>query len=327
MIALVLSGLWMGRKHLGEVCLKAFRNDPNVDDSGEIISYRTAVWGMIAGVLVMAVWLWQSGLPWWTVPMFLFALLIIFVTLTRAVVEGGVAVIRTPLTPADFLVSALGTTALGSPGVVALGFTYVWAANIRLFFMPCFANALRLAEEIKGNKRPLLWAVGLAVVASIAGSLWSVMTLSYTYGGGNLHVFWFVGEPTNAGKYMATILANPSAASVSGWLFTAIGALIMGFLAYARARFIWWPLHPLGFATSGFDIMDYVWFSIFVAWCIKAVVLKYGGQACTAAPGPSSWARSLSPASGWSSTISPGWSAASRWAVPLSKPLYEGKMS
>jgi hypothetical protein len=143
--------------------------------------------------------------------------------------------------------------------------------------MPCFANALRLAEEIKGSKRPLLWAVGLAVGASIAGSLWSVMTLSYAYGGINLHVFWFVGEPTNAGKYMATILANPSAISVSGWMFTALGALIMGLLAYARARFVWWPLHPLGFATSGFDIMDYVWFSIFVAWCIKAVVLKYGG--------------------------------------------------
>ncbi|MCC7262833.1 MAG: hypothetical protein IT369_09960 [Candidatus Latescibacteria bacterium] len=277
MIALVVSGLWMGRHHLQDVCRKAFRNDPSVDDSGEMISYRTAVWGMIVGVLVMGVWLWMSGLPWWTVPIFMAALVVVFVTLTRGVVEGGIAVIRTPLTPADFLVSGLGTSVLGSAGVVALGFTYVWAGNVRLFFMPCFANALRLAEEIKGSKRPLLWAVGLAVGASIAGSLWSVMTLSYAYGGINLHVFWFVGEPTNAGKYMATILANPSAVSVSGWMFTALGALIMGLLAYARARFVWWPLHPLGFATSGFDIMDYVWFSIFVAWCFKAVVLKYGG--------------------------------------------------
>jgi len=277
MIALVLSGLWTARHHLRAVCRKALRNDPAVDDSGEMISYRTAVGGMVGGVLVMGVWLWRSGLPWWTVPVFLFALVVVFVSLTRAVVEGGIAVIRTPLTPADFVVSGLGTSALGSAGVVALGFTYVWAANIRLFFMPCFANALRLAEEIKGSKRPLLWAVGLAVVAALAGSLWSVMTLSYEYGGINLHEFWFVFEPQMAGNYMATILANPSAASWSGWLFTAIGALIMGVLAYVRARFVWWPLHPLGFATSGFDIMDYVWFSIFVAWCIKAVVLKYGG--------------------------------------------------
>jgi hypothetical protein len=76
---------------------------------------------------------------------------------------------------------------------------------------------------------------------------------------------------------MARILSNPTPASTSGWLFTGIGALIMGGLTFIRARFVWWPLHPLGFAISTFFIMNYVWFSVLVAWVIKSVVLKYGG--------------------------------------------------
>ena len=105
------------------------------------------------------------------------------------------------------------------------------------------------------------------------------MTLSYTYGGVNLHGFWFIGVPRNAANYMAVILSNPTSAHIGGWLFTGLGALVMGLLAYIRARFVWWPVHPLGFATSTFFIMNYVWFSVFVAWAIKSVVLKYGGPA------------------------------------------------
>ena len=152
MIVLVLSGLWAGRGHLRQVVSKACGRAPAVDDSGELFSYRTSVIGLAAGLAVVTAWLWESGLPLWVVPVFLFGVLVVFVALTRAVVEGGIAFIRTPLTPADFVVSGLGTGVLGTSGVVALGLTYVWAANLRLFFMPCFANALRMAGEIEGEQ-------------------------------------------------------------------------------------------------------------------------------------------------------------------------------
>ncbi|MXX40544.1 MAG: hypothetical protein F4Z85_21205, partial [Gemmatimonadetes bacterium] len=109
MIVLVLSGLWMGRSHLKGVFSKAFKGDEAVDDRDEILSYRTAVWGLLVGLLIISAWLWKSGLPLWVVPVFLFAVFVVFMALTRAGVEGGVAVIRTPLTPADFVVSGLGT--------------------------------------------------------------------------------------------------------------------------------------------------------------------------------------------------------------------------
>ena len=51
----------------------------------------------------------------------------------------------------------------------------------------------------------------------------------------------------------------------------------MGLLTLARHRFVWWPVHPLGFATGTFYVMKFVWFSVFVAWLVKTIILKYGG--------------------------------------------------
>lgn len=279
MIVLVLGGLWAGRQHLRDVARKGLRGDDDVDDSGELLSYRTALTGLVIGLAVISTWLWMSGLPIWIIPVFLFAVFVIFVALTRAVVEGGVAVLRTPLTPADFVVSAVGTGVIGTSGLVSLGLTYVWAANLRLFFMPCVANALKIAEEIGTRKRPLVWAIAIAVLLALAGSIWSILQLSYQYGGVNLHNFWFIGVPRGAGKYIDTLLAAPELPSLSGWLFTGIGATIMGGLIWARTMFLWWPLHPLGFAISTFYIMNYVWFSVFVAWAVKTIILRFGGPA------------------------------------------------
>jgi hypothetical protein len=277
MIVLLFSGLWMGRNHLRDVFRKAFGRDDSIDDSDEVLSYRTAVFGMFGGLAVVSIWLWQSGMPAWIVPVFLFAVLVVFVTLTRAVVEGGVAVIRAPLMPADFVISGLGTDALGSFGIASMGLTYVWASNIRIFFMPVFANALRMAEEIGHRKSRLKWAIVIAVLLALGGSLWSVLVMSYKYGGVNLHGFWFIGVPGNAGRFTSQFMLNPSPPDWGGWMFTGIGALIQGVLVLARARLAWWPLHPLGFVISSFDIMTYVWLSVLISWAIKSIVLKYGG--------------------------------------------------
>ena len=286
MTVLVLAGVWMGRDHLHAVFRKAVGREGSIDDSGEVLSCRTAVFGLAGGLVVVSAWMWQAGLPLWLVPVFLFAVFVVFVTLTRAVVEGGVAVIRTPLTPADFVISGFGTSAVGGFGIASLGLTYVWAANIRIFFMPAFANSLRLAQEIGSGRKRLKWAIALAVLAALSGSLWSVLVLSYEYGGVNLHGFWFIGVPHNAGTNIAQFIANPTSPSWSGWLFTGVGGVIQTLLVIARARLAWWPLHPLGFAVSTFFIMTYVWFSVMIAWAIKSVVLQYGGPSLYRATRP-----------------------------------------
>ena len=236
------------------------------------------MWGLLVGLVALGAGLWKSGFPLWVVLVFLFGMLVTFLSITRAVAEGGISVIRTPLTPADFVISGLGTPALGASGLIGVAFTYVWAANIRIFFLPCFANALKLAEEIRGNRRRLLAAVLVGVLLAIAASVWSVLTLSYNYGGINLHSFWFISVPRNAFNYIAPKFATPVPADMAGWGFTALGAGLMSVFTFLRYRFVWWPVHPLGFATGVFYIMNWVWFSIFLAWLFKTVILKYGGS-------------------------------------------------
>ena len=44
-----------------------------------------------------------------------------------------------------------------------------------------------------------------------------------------------------------------------------------------RMRFLWWNLHPVGYAISGSWAINPMIGSIFIGWLLKWIVLKYGG--------------------------------------------------
>ena len=65
----------------------------------------------------------------------------------------------------------------------------------------------------------------LAIFITLASSIWSVMNLSYQYGGINLHGFWFIFVPRAAFNYIAPKFADPTLANLPGWGFTAMEML------------------------------------------------------------------------------------------------------
>jgi hypothetical protein len=277
MVVLVLFGLWVARGHLGRVLRKAFKGDPRIDDSGEIMSYRAAVFTWLAGVLVLTLWLWLSGLPLWAAFLTLLTALLIFIGLTRVVVEGGVATAVGPMIASTTVVSAFGSQVLGPSGLVGMAFTYVWAADIRTFVMASCAHGLKLSEGLGRRLRPLFWALLLAIGVSLITSLATILHLAYAYGGINLNSWFFDGGPKAPFEYAAAKLNSPVGPDWAGWLHTAVGGGIMALLMLARHQLSWWPLHPIGYPIGAVWLMDALWFSIFLAWLIKLAVLKYGG--------------------------------------------------
>lgn len=48
-------------------------------------------------------------------------------------------------------------------------------------------------------------------------------------------------------------------------------------LAFGQLRYSWWPLHPIGLLMVFSYSMRRVWFSIFLGWAIKALIVRFGG--------------------------------------------------
>jgi hypothetical protein len=161
--------------------------------------------------------------------------------------------------------------------LVALAFTYIWHGDVRTFVMASCANGLKMMEGVK-NLRPLFWALVLAIVVTLIGSGITILYLSYTYGGINLHGWFFGAGPQAPFNYVAHKFQNVPPVQLDGWLFKSIGAAIMGGLIFLRHHFLWWPFHPLGFAICTVSyIVGRLWFTVFLVWLCKITILKYGG--------------------------------------------------
>jgi len=279
LLCMVLVGLWTGREHLRNVFAKAFGRAPDVDDSDEIMSYRQAVAGLLGGTAVMVGWLWLMGTPLWVAGVFVGVALLLFVGVTRVVAEAGVPAVRSPLIAPDLVVQGLGSQLVGASGVFSLSMAYVWCADIRIFVMAVVANGLKLVEEMdQRSKRCIFWGIALALVIGAVGSCWMVLRLVYEHGGINLDPWRFKDGPKWIYE-MAVRTMEPTSVYWTGWGFFAAGAAVMFLLSWARQHILWWPLHPLGFPIGSNLLMNKIWFSVFIAWTIKSLMLRYAGPA------------------------------------------------
>ncbi len=274
---LVVAGFWTGQEHIKAVLRKVFLNDSSIDDSDEMLSYRAATWGMICGLIYMGLWLNATGIPPVMVVVFLLATFVIFIGLTRMVAESGMAEAVASTIGSSFVVSSFGVNRLGAEGLTGLGLTYVWSADVRTFVMASAANGLKVINDEGRHKRPLFWAMMLAVLVCMISSIWMLLRLSYVHGGLNGNRWFYGGGARAPYNYIITLLMQPTDVNWLGWWIKGIGAGIMGLLMFLRSRLLWWPMHPIGFAIGPIWMMDQIWFTVFLAWLLKLCILKYGG--------------------------------------------------
>lgn len=277
MITFVIYGFWRSRKNIGKIFRDAFKKNKELDDSEEILSYRTAVIGLIVGFLIMGMWLNVVGLPLWAVVVFLITAFILFTGLTRIVVESGTAAARSTMCAPSFLISGFGSQSLGMRGLASLSFAYPWAVDIRTFVLASATHGLKICEGIRNNKRMIFWAMIIALLISLGGSIWMGLKAAYTYGGINANRWFFMHGPVQGIEFVVNFIHHPQGPNWRGWRYTGIGAGAMLFLSFMRTRFLWWPLNPIGLTIASDGIIDYLWFTLFMAWLIKTLILKYGG--------------------------------------------------
>ena len=272
---LALFVLWTARGHFRHLWRLAARGEKY---PGEILSPRLAIGGLLAGILLMIAWLSLTGLSLYVTVLLVLGALIVFIALSRIVCEAGLPGCQTPMVPQAFITRGFGPEILGLKDMTGLGFSTVWIGETAANMMNGVIHSLKLASTDDRPSRRLPWAIFLAILVGLAGSIWFTMDMAYAYGGINLNSWYFGGAPQWPFRYMASVYNLPEASIGTRSIFTVGGGAVMALLLFLRQRFVWWPLHPLGFPiASTYTIVYYGWLSIFLAWLFKAVILRYGG--------------------------------------------------
>ena len=61
------------------------------------------------------------------------------------------------------------------------------------------------------------------------------------------------------------------------WVLLVFGLGLTSALMILHARFLWWPLHPLGYAMANSWGMSNLWSCLSGAWLTKLLILRHGG--------------------------------------------------
>jgi hypothetical protein len=277
-LAFVGLSLWMARGHLRDVVRKAWNPRCEVDDSREPMSYRTAVIGFLVGAALVAAWLSRLGMNGSTLLVFGLGFLVVYVGVGKVVAQCGLAYVRAPMTPHTFVSHTVGTDGIGPAGLIAIAATFaIWCDN-KPVLSTATMHAHRVAGELRSRPRIVTAASVLTMAVCFALAIYLTLTICYQKGGATTGC-WEIqgGNIAFFGEYVRK-LQNPEGPSVARLECLGAGALVMGVLSFLKYRFLWWPVHPIGFCfASGWAISSCA-FSIFLTWIAKAIILKTGGM-------------------------------------------------
>ncbi len=276
--ALLGSVLWLDRRYLLQVARKALGLSSTLDDSREATSYRGAVLLLASATGFLVYFNGRGGMPVWLAVGWLADFMLLGLAVTR---------IRAQLAPPAFelwntgpnviLPMVIGTKSLPPEAQGMMWMTY----PITLAFgdnpQPWTLEALKLAGPERGERRRLYFAlVGITPVV-ILSAFWAILHVVY-----KVSVF---SNPDPGARdhvlaipyYLSAALENPTGPNHSSMLAVATGMATTVALMAMKMQFLNWPLHPVAFPIASAWVMDAYLPTIFIAWLVKATIMRYGG--------------------------------------------------
>ncbi|MDK1030820.1 MAG: hypothetical protein QGD94_02320 [Planctomycetia bacterium] len=284
MLVLMVSLAWVSRAHL-MLILRSLVGRYKTPKGSEYMSYRCAATLLIVSFAVAVCWLWLAGMAVLHAIIMLAVLLMIFLTMARIVAETGLFMFHSdfkPLSATEYFVE-FSTTPPISHNTYLIGAMVsrqYWGTKENL--LPYAVNTVRTADGVRHIGRR--WLIPIFIVGIMLAFAVSAMTwgwLGYTRGALMFSDTMAAGTADRLQEDMNNTLqfARPLAGVklYSPLWYTAVGAAIMAALALARYRWARWPLYPVGWLLCASWAIHALWFSIFLGWMAKSLILKFGG--------------------------------------------------
>ena len=265
--------------HLRKVARAAFGIE-KADDADEFMPYRVAFWGLFGSLALIVFWCYLAGMsPWVALLEFGVLIFVIALVMARSTAEGGLLMTETTFRPVDLYRLFAPVHSLGPANMTLLAFMdTAFLRDQRGLLLTGFLDGLKISDRSNVSRRAFLvvFIIGIIAALLVAGAL--QIWLPYTRGANTLYSWIYFGS-NNLGFW--EYQAHMSWAGPRSWqapVFFVVGVIFTVFLSYMRAMFYWWPFHPLGYALCVSWSMTVFWFSCFMAWILKGLILRYGGM-------------------------------------------------
>ena len=284
-LGLLVFALWIGRSHFIGIVRHLFASSKSrfqLDDSREPMPYRLAVIGIVFGIIFLTVFSYKAGMSLWVIPIFFGIYFLLSIMITRLRAELGFIVhghgYRPGIDPHTMIVTGFGTWQLTTNTLTVFSMYIFFNRAYWVNPMPEHLEAFKMSERRNINLRHTAIAILLATAIGLVVSFWFLLDSFYRHGHESAHFhphsLWY---GRMAYGQLENWLNYPREADGPALAFMGGGFGLTAVLMFLRTRFLWWPLHPLGYVTADSWGMFNLWSCIFVAWAIKTIILRYGG--------------------------------------------------
>ena len=278
-VIMVIAFLINSRAHIKDIILKSFQSSNStsiIDDSNEVLSYRSAFFGGIISFLLLIALCVYAGMSFWVACSIIILFLITSTALSWMVVNGGMLLIQAPMYPVEYFEILTGSRIINANSIALLGFQRVMMRDWGGILMPSVLHGFKAADPVGVKRKGLLFVMAISIVAAIGISYVASLPLIYEKGGLNLQHGPFVGAPRYF-NHMVSLIQYPKDAKIGEAYSMLLGAGITSFLLVMQRQFMWWQIHPIGYVMGAVYSSYFLWSCMFVGWLLKYLILKTGG--------------------------------------------------
>lgn len=268
-VGFALVALWMTRKHI----IRLFKRAPSESMLESKNIRQIAISSLLAGAIGLTVFCMRAGMGLKAIFLFFTGYFLISISIGRIRAELGSPVHDLHFSGPDrMMVSLLGTYRFSKADLTVTSLFWYFNRAYRSHPMPCVLEGVKLGERTDGSIPRIAMAVIFAAILGTLCAFWAHLQAAYHNGAWGR--MWPAYETFNRLSGWLTTPMGGNMAYASAFSF---GAFLIFILSIFRMRFVWFPLHPVGLVVSSSWGMNPFWFSIFLSWATKFIILRYGG--------------------------------------------------
>jgi hypothetical protein len=280
LLAIGAYALWSGRRHLGQGLRQAVGSAAGPDDSGEPLSYRWALALLGLSTVALGVFFWAAGGALWVALAFLGLFMTATLALSRLRAELGAPANEIHYAGPHLVLTQVASPAAFSVRSLTVLTVFGWPSqSYGLDPTPLQMEGFKMAERSGLHSRGLAGAMVIAAVVGLVTGFVAVLAPIYHLGADSSELRWedSLGNAVFAYSQLADWTGGAIIATEQRALALGSGFLFSGLLFAMRSRFLWWPFHPAGYVLAPMWFTHHLWLSVFIAWAVKLLLLRYGG--------------------------------------------------